>query len=146
MTGVRWMGISTGFLVLLAVTSAQAIPPADKLNWGADYYATTCQPALQTRSYAELWPMMTRQERDAVYTAQQESYVREQDLYRSWAGAFEKVLRNPERVRSRGQIYPGQVYENFGIDVAAKGAADTLAACVEHMATQLKLHREASAR
>lgn len=130
-------------LLLLLLTplldEAWAIPPTDKLNWGPDYYAATCRPAMQTREYAELWPLMTPEERQAVNVAQQQGYVREQEVYRSWVRAFEDVLARPDRVRARGQIYPGTVYERFGIDIAAKGASDTLAACVEHMAKQLKL-------
>lgn len=121
--------------------SALAIPPTDKLNWGPEYYTLTCKPAIQTRTYLELWPLMSPQERDAVNTIQQDMYLREQDLYRSWVRAFEKVLVNPERVKVRGLIYPGPIYESYGIEIAAKGASDTLAACVEHMARQLDLRR-----
>lgn len=128
--------------LLLASTSiVHAIPPTEKLNWGPEYYAMTCQPALQTRLYAELWPLMTPEERRAVNNAQQEGYIREQDVYRSWVRAFQQVLVVPERVKVRGQLYAGPIPEALGIGIAATGANETLAACVEHMAKQLALHR-----
>ncbi|MFO0773505.1 MAG: hypothetical protein U0172_02415 [Nitrospiraceae bacterium] len=128
------LGLIVAAVLIASTHHAYAIPPSDKLHWGPDYYTITCKPALQTKTYAELWPMMTQQERQAVNIAQQESYYREEDLYRSWVRAFQKVIRSPEHVKARGQIYPGPVTENFGIEIASKGASDTLAACVEHMA------------
>lgn len=141
MTKVMAGAIAVLGAVLLGSVEARALPPVEKLNWGPEYYATTCRPALQTRVYADLWPFMTQQERQAVSIAQQETYVREQELYRSWVRAFEKVVKNPEQVKRRGQLYPGPVYDNLAIETASRGAADTLAACVEHMAKQLEIRR-----
>lgn len=126
-------------LLLFSTQPSHAAPPAEKLNWGSDYYHATCKPAMQTRHYAELWPMMTRQERLAVNNAQQEHYYREQDIYRSWVLAFQKVLVVPERVKSRGLLYANFVQEDMGIEWAVRGANETLAACVAHMAKQLEL-------
>ncbi len=134
---VRSAMIATALFVVSPQPS-QAAPPAEKLNWGVDYYHATCKPAMLTRHYAELWPMMTRQERQAVNTAQQEHYYREQDVYRSWVLAFQKVLVVPERVRSRGLLYANFVQEDMGIEWAVREANETLAACVAHMAKQLE--------
>lgn len=141
---MRRIPITTYAAALLLATNlhaAYATPPPEKLNWGPDFYEMTCKPAIKTRTYVELWPLLTHEERSAVNTAQQLRYVREQDLYRSWATAFEEVLGAPEKVRVRGHIYPATVYERYGIDMAHRGASDTLAACVEHMAKQMPVRR-----
>lgn len=130
--------------VALVVGSPQpslAAPSTEKLNWGPDFYHATCKPAMQTRHYAELWPMMTKKERQAVNIAQQENYYREQDIYRSWVLAFQKVLVVPERVTSRGQLYANLVSEDIGIESAVRRANGTLAACVEHMASLMEIRQ-----
>ncbi len=141
---MKVLAMSSAVAIALFVVSpqpSQAIPATEKLNWGSDYYHATCKPAMQTRHYAELWPMMTNEERQAVNNAQQEHYYREQDVYRSWVLAFQKVLVVPERVKSRGQLYSNYIPEDMGIEWAARGANETLAACVEHMAKQLEVRK-----
>ena len=137
----RVLSFAAAFVLAVHLQAAYAVPPTEKLNWGPDFYEMTCKPALKTRSYVELWPLLTHEERSAVNTAQQLRYVREQDLYRSWVTAFEEVLGTPEKVKVRGHIYPATVYERYGIDMAFRGASDTLAACVEHMARHIAVHR-----
>ncbi|GKS58518.1 hypothetical protein YTPLAS18_20450 [Nitrospira sp.] len=141
MRSLRVATYAAAFFLALNLHAVHAIPSTEKLNWGPDFYEMTCKPAVKTRTYVELWPLLTHEERSAVNTAQQLRYIREQDLYRSWMTAFEEVLGTPERVKVRGHIYPATVYERYGIDMAYRGASDTLAACVEHMAKQMAMRR-----
>ena len=141
MDTVRIVVVAAVLALSLNLHESVASPPTEKLNWGPDFYEMTCKPAIKTRTYVELWPLLTHEERSAVNTAQQLRYVREQDLYRSWVRAFEEVLGTPERVKIRGHIYPATVYERYGIDMAYRSASDALAACVEHMARQLAAQR-----
>ena len=141
MRRLRITSCAAGLLLAFNLHTANAVPSTEKLNWGTDFYEMTCKPAIKTRTYVELWPLLTHDERSAVNTAQQLRYVKEQDLYRSWATAFEEVLGTPDKVKARGHIYPATVYERYGIDLAYRGASDTLAACVEHMAKQMATRR-----